>query len=446
MKVDDAAVIDSTLLADPSSSMRCPCKAIISSTVSKALCEETACAEFGRAVAALPPCPSFLDGRGIVIPGGGRRYFSSAWVCINILRDLGCTLPIELWHLGEAEIDSEMRALVEPLGVRCIDALHPEMHCRMRKLGGWELKAFAMVHSNFREMIFLDADNVPVVDPTFLFESPEYQRRGSIYWPDGQRFPVDDPIWKLTGVAYRDEQEFESGQAVIDKERCWRPLLLALWMNNHSDFWYRHIYGDKDTFHLAWRKLGLEYSMPPHPLRGLSCAMVQHDFQGRPLFQHRHADKFDVSHPSQRDDAFVHEHACVEHLRRLRRLWTARVDAPFNASRANKETIDVAKELTLSFWKCQLLDGLPNEFRAVWDKIDITLEFRSDGTIDSGGVGALEFWNLQVRAGTSILVLSGDEGVVMRVLADGPRRWLGRLNCSEPIRVELIASQDYSVE
>ena len=32
-------------------------------------------------------------------------------------------------------------------------------------------------------------------------------------------------------------------------------------MNEASDFYYRYIHGDKDTFHLAWRFLGQEYAI-----------------------------------------------------------------------------------------------------------------------------------------------------------------------------------------
>ena len=35
-------------------------------------------------------------------------------------------MPIELWHLGAAEIDQTMRGILEPLGVRCRDARRDE--------------------------------------------------------------------------------------------------------------------------------------------------------------------------------------------------------------------------------------------------------------------------------------------------------------------------------
>src|SRR5206468_3920334 len=43
------------------------------------------------------------EGRGIVICGGGMKYFTNAWVCIKMLRRLGCRLPIQFWFLGRGE-------------------------------------------------------------------------------------------------------------------------------------------------------------------------------------------------------------------------------------------------------------------------------------------------------------------------------------------------------
>ena len=56
---------------------------------------------FERAVANKPAWPTRrFRGRGIVICGGGAKYFPCAWVTLKMLRHLGCTLPIELWYLG----------------------------------------------------------------------------------------------------------------------------------------------------------------------------------------------------------------------------------------------------------------------------------------------------------------------------------------------------------
>ena len=104
-----------------------------------------------------------FEGRGIVICAGGARLFTCAWVCIALLRSkLGCTLPVEIWHLGPEEMGPAMRGMLDDLGAQAIDALEVAKRHQVRCLGGWELKTFALLHSRFREVLFLDADNVPV--------------------------------------------------------------------------------------------------------------------------------------------------------------------------------------------------------------------------------------------------------------------------------------------
>src|ERR1051325_2780671 len=220
---------------------------------------------------------------GIVICGGGVRYFTSAWVCINMLRRLGCALPIQFWHLGDQELDEQMASLLHPLGVECVDAFKMRKKLPVRRLGGWQLKPYALLHSPFREVLLLDADNVPVVNPEFLFDTPQFRRAGAVFWPDyhyreGAKAAA---IWKSCGLRQPRELEFEAGQILVDKQRCWPALRLALWFNENSDFYYDHLYGDKETFHLAFRKLKQPYALVPHPIHTLKGTMCQHDFAGR---------------------------------------------------------------------------------------------------------------------------------------------------------------------
>jgi len=82
----------------------------------------------------------------------------------------------------------------------------------------------------------------------FLFEEVEYHRTGSIFWPDYGTLGPDRAIWSICDIPYREESEFESGQMLINKTMCWKPLALTFWFNEHSDFFYSHIHGDKETF------------------------------------------------------------------------------------------------------------------------------------------------------------------------------------------------------
>ena len=270
-----------------------------------------------------------FSGRGVVICGGGERYFPSAWVCIRMLRRLDCRLPIELWHVTGAELSETVRRLVAPYDVRCVNAEHVRLRHAVRMLNGWEIKPYAMTQCRFDEVLLLDADNVPVRDPTYLFDSSEYAAAGAAFWPDYGRLSPDHPIWRICRVPFRDEPEFETGQVLVDKARCWRALQLTGHLNDHSDFYYRYLHGDKDTFHLAWRMLDLAYAMTPSPLKSLrGITMCQHDFQGRRLFQHRHGAKWTLRDDNPRIAGFEMEGACLQFLHELSAAWRPAESAP----------------------------------------------------------------------------------------------------------------------
>ena len=66
----------------------------------------------------------------------------------------------------------------------------------MRKLGGWELKAYAMVHSRFQEVIFLDES-----DP---MSSPMKAKGVAELGICGIAAAVANAIHNATGVRVRD--------------------------------------------------------------------------------------------------------------------------------------------------------------------------------------------------------------------------------------------------
>jgi ADP-heptose:LPS heptosyltransferase len=275
-----------------------------------------------RAIPTLPPYPPDCRGRGIIICAGGATFFACAWVCIRMLRRWGCSLPVQVWHLGARELNPRMAAILEPWNVQCIDAELVRVRHPARQLGGWQLKPYALLHSSFQEVLLLDADNVPLVDPEFLFASAQFQETGAVLWPDFDQPDPPPAVWRFCGIPYRREPPVESGQVLVDKARCWRALALCSWFNDHSDFFYHHVHGDKETFHLAFRKLDQPYAMPATPMLKLEGAMCQHDFEGNRIFQHRFRDKWSLTHTNRSIPGFRHETTCRRYLRELRRLGT----------------------------------------------------------------------------------------------------------------------------
>lgn len=283
-----------------------------------------ACERFIRTI---PNYPAHHRGRGIVICGGGVRYFTNAWVCINMLRRLGCKLPIQVWHLGRKEMDQRMEAILKPLEVECVDACRVRRKHPVRNLGSWELKPYAILHCPFRDVLLLDADNVPVVNPEFLFDGPQYRTTGAIFWPDYGRSKKAKPVWRSCGLRQPAEPEFESGQIVVDKERCWKALQLSMWFNENSDCFYQFLHGDKETFHLAFRKLKKCYALVNTPIHSLSGTMCQHDFQGNRIFQHRNTDKWNLLLQNKRVPGFRFEDECRKYVKQLRKLWDGRMES-----------------------------------------------------------------------------------------------------------------------
>jgi hypothetical protein len=288
-----------------------------------------------RARAAAPLRPNFEAGMGIVICAGGSRLFTCAYVLVRVLREtLGCSLPIQIWHFGGEELSSVMRKLLMALDVELVDAtaVLPQFPADIQD--GWQLKPYAILHSRFSEVLFLDADQVPVRDPICAFDMPEYRKLGAVFWPDIVDLRSDNPIWKLVGLPGQSCVSWDSGQILIDKARHWASLQTALYLNEQADVVYRMIYGDKDTFLIAWQVTGASAAVVPHRPFNDYRVLVQRDFAGAPLFQHRTGAKWTYHVSQYKLAGFAHMDACLGFLGDLRKAWNGRMFFPPDRSLA----------------------------------------------------------------------------------------------------------------
>jgi hypothetical protein len=200
-----------------------------------------------------PPVPK-LSGNGIVTVGGGK-YWAGIVVSIKMLRETGCTLPVEVWHRGDME-PVRPEDVADCGDVRFVDTYaHAALCGGARILGGWEAKVWAIANTTFARILFLDADAYCLEDPTKLIESLEGTEPLQ-YWEDtpNQRTSIDwDKVWQKT---MNTVPTVQGGQLLIDRSRCWKLLCIVQWMNQHSDFYYRHMFGDQDTYRVALEAIG----------------------------------------------------------------------------------------------------------------------------------------------------------------------------------------------
>jgi hypothetical protein len=280
-----------------------------------------------------------FEGRGIVICAGGTRFFTCAWVLISILRRVHRTeLPIQVWHLGRGEMSEEMRLLLVEEGVEVVDAEAVVARYPARLTGGWPLKPYAIACSRFREVLYLDADTVPLVDPHQAFDWDAYRETGLLLWPDIVDIKATNPIWNRLGLKPIEQVSIDSGVMVVDKARAWDILDLVVAMNEHSSELYRLIHGDKDTFLLSAMLLDRSFGLIPHRPFQFEWDMVQRNPAGDLFVHHRCGGKWLLNLPNRALVTPDLMPACEAALADLRARWSGHVfHAPPRSPRALAE-------------------------------------------------------------------------------------------------------------
>ncbi|KAI8980467.1 mannosyltransferase putative-domain-containing protein [Pilobolus umbonatus] len=245
------------------------------------------------------PMPNF-KGRGIVMVAGNRDTFHRAITNIKLLRHAyGCILDIEVWHLDDEQPAEDIIEELRNLNVKARDLSDPTLpRPIIHRRGGekqFQIKAAAIINSSFKEVLYLDSDNIPAKDPTDLFYTDEYNSTSALFWPDFWKTHGENKIFDILNIPCEDIWEQESGQMVLNKAKTWLPLQLAWYMQDHSEVYFQFLNGDKDTYKYAWQALNYPYHMSEVFLgmagnmvgdRFCGHSMVQFDDYGNILFVH----------------------------------------------------------------------------------------------------------------------------------------------------------------
>ncbi|PZP46349.1 MAG: hypothetical protein DI598_12205 [Pseudopedobacter saltans] len=243
--------------------------------------------------------PDNFKGRGIVMCAGGIKYFTCAWIALKALRKTGCYLPIEIWYRGN-ELNNNCITMLEQEG--SIVCKNIEDYTT-NNVVGVATKPFSILYSSFKEILFIDADNIALKNPEYLFENSEYKKTGALFWPDFWETAQSNPIWEITQTPFAHSKEQESGQILINKEKCWKCLNLCMYFNYKADVYYKLLFGDKDTFRFSWLALNQPFYMierEPDTCgyidsngNFMGISMIQYDIVNEPLFIHRNLIKWD---------------------------------------------------------------------------------------------------------------------------------------------------------
>ncbi|KAL3658742.1 hypothetical protein V7S43_016377 [Phytophthora oleae] len=240
------------------------------------------------------------------------KLLASAYATVRTLREvLDCQLPIELWYRPD-EIRSTQKALTPLKTLASSDTAGGITFHEINdaRAFGYGTKVYAIYHSFLERILFLDADNVPVRDPSFLFASSEFVETGAVFWPDfwhpdNTIFNIhrQSLVWQFLGFSFADMFEQESGQLLIDRRRHTVPMeVLSFYTFHRPNLFdnFKLAHGDKDLFRFAWMHQNASFHMIQWPpavagkvIEGNFCGMtmVQHDAEGEVIFMHRNSHK-----------------------------------------------------------------------------------------------------------------------------------------------------------
>lgn len=203
--------------------------------------------------------------RGIVIIGGGR-FTPMALVSVLMLRKTKSNLPVEVFLPDETDYDEyTCEVIFKEINARCL------VLSRFTKIpiANYQYKVFGILFSSFEDVIFLDADSFPVIDPSKLFRFEPYTSTGLVTWPDFWISSATHLFYEITNQPVPNLHEHassESGQILISKRKHGRSLLLALYYNLHGPAFYYKLLsqkaageGDKETWIAAATALNNTY-------------------------------------------------------------------------------------------------------------------------------------------------------------------------------------------
>uniref|UniRef100_K3XC31 Nucleotide-diphospho-sugar transferase domain-containing protein n=1 Tax=Globisporangium ultimum (strain ATCC 200006 / CBS 805.95 / DAOM BR144) TaxID=431595 RepID=K3XC31_GLOUD len=323
-----------------------------------------------------------LDERDGIVMVTYPNLLVGAYATVKTLREThNCVLPIEIWYL-ESELGPNATTNNKIL-THMVRDFAPLTFVPIldKDVNGFNSKVHAILHTNLTNILFLDSDNVPAKDPTYVFQLPQFTKTGAIFWPDFWHpvhsiFNINEQslLWELLGLDFVDMFEQESGQLLINKRKSRVALQLLEYFAFHRPSIFESMklaWGDKDLFRLAWLKSNTPFHMveAPPAMAGevrlnkfCGMTMVQFDPLGDALFLHRNARKVNGGRPAlgKEPDAPIWSH--LQMFKYNSNATTVNGTATTAASAESKSSYAILKE----FYKVQIYNGVPQFKASQW--------------------------------------------------------------------------------
>ncbi|KAG1685442.1 hypothetical protein DVH05_008380 [Phytophthora capsici] len=226
---------------------------------------------------------------------------------LSLIRDLRCLGNqelIQVYHCFPDEMSAENRALILGTDARvevvdvCTDLVDQKVMKRetAEQFRSWWLKPLALYHTDIKEVLLMDVDDVFLKDPAVLRRTEGYQQTGTTFFYDrvltsnewfnqevnnstylktllksfnyaafGLSEGVEIPYNLEHSYAYRGEasHEQDSSLVAVDKSRSGKAMAVMFWLITVQRFEREFSFGDKETFWIAYALAKQEYFFSP---------------------------------------------------------------------------------------------------------------------------------------------------------------------------------------
>ena len=257
---------------------------------------------------------------GVVICAGDR-HFVSAFITIQMVLLENPTIQIEWYYVGNELIGFQKKLLQNIPNIRLIDCIDiipswfPEPITE-NNLKGFMIKPFALMMSQFENILLIDGDNTPTCKIESLFHNHFYQKYGNVFWKDitfdseivnKNLLKYGYSIYNVMKIPHPYKKGYgltESGQVLVNKSKCYLALCLSYYLNYHHDTFYKLFFGDKDLYYMAFQLTNTPYYQCPftpfglgierEPKNNISALIQRHPYDGSPAFVHRTLSKITI--------------------------------------------------------------------------------------------------------------------------------------------------------
>lgn len=262
----------------------------------KSLCDSQDTANLDRKSVSLTALEQ-TEKRGVLYTGG-VNHLMKIYESIYGMILLNISLPVEVWVNWEDQlfckkIIGRLSSEYQRSDIQCKILPKTSPQSKSSHMGIAAQKSFmckftALLSTSFTDVIFVDADNLPITAKVgTIFDSDEYRATGAVIWPDifGEkcrettvRERVVDPgitawrthcAWqaKLGGLGWEETfllaQEAETGQIALNLRRHGALIEFAKLLMEH-DFFRTVFYGDKDLFRYVFLLMEEKFYFVPH--------------------------------------------------------------------------------------------------------------------------------------------------------------------------------------